>query len=123
MTKSMTGVIAALLVTAAWAWAFPAAAQDQDAEQSGPRILQLDTDAVPDRGDDVKVFRGSAVHPEPVARLPSSKAAPQGGVETAGGETLWVVDRKASVVTGCYLQVTISVTVPQEIRCVSRRLR
>jgi hypothetical protein len=115
-------MVAALLVAGPITFAYPAMAQDQDAETSGPAIIQLDP-ATEARDGDVKVIRGSAVHPEPVARNTSSKAVPNGGLELVGGDTLWLVDRKASVLTGCFLAATIVAGDLRDIRCESAELR
>lgn len=120
MMASITRMVAALLVVSPVALAIPAVAQDQD-ERSGPAIIHLDPTAE-NRGGDVKVIRGSAVHPEPIARTLSSKAIPHGGVETVGGDTLWLVDHKAGRVTGCFLAATIVAGDLRDIRCETGRL-
>ena len=118
--RSLTRTVAALLVAAPIAIALPAMAQETGAP-SGPVIIELDPGAT-ERGGDVKVIRGSAVHPEPVARAVGSKAVTGGGVEAVGGDRLWLVDRKASEVTGCILAGTIRAGSIGEIRCTTERL-
>ena len=113
-----------LLAAGALAWAHPAAAQDSDEDTAGPSILQIDPadPAVADRGDDVKVIRGSAVHLTPVVQAFSSKAVENEGVDAVGANTLWFVDRKAGQVTGCVLAATIIAGDMFDIRCESQRL-
>ena len=117
--RSLTRTVAALLVAAPIAIALPALAQETEAP-SGPVIIELDPGAA-ERGGDVKVIRGSAVHPEPVARAVGSKAV-SGGVEAVSGDRLWLVDRKAGEVTGCILAATIRAGSIGEIRCTTERL-
>ena len=118
--RSLTRTVAALLVAAPVSIALPAVAQEAE-ETSGPVIIELDP-AAAGRGGDVKVIRGSAVHPEPVARAVASKAVSGGGVEAVGGDRLWLVDRKAGEVTGCILSATIRAGSIGEIRCTTDRL-
>ena len=120
MMASITRIVAALLVVSPVALAIPAVAQDQE-EHSGPVIVHLDPTAE-NRGGDVGVIRGSAVHPEPSTRTLSSKAIPHGGVEAVGGDTLWLVDRKARQVTACLLAATIVAGDLRDIRCETGRL-
>ena len=109
-----------LLAALPLAVAVPAAAQEREDETSGPVIVQIDP-ATADRGE-VKVIRGSAVHPDPVARTFSSKAVPNGTAVTVGADTLWIVDRKAGVATGCVLAATIIAGDMFDIRCETQRL-
>lgn len=117
---ALTRTVAALLVATPAAMAIPAMAQEAE-ERSGPVIIDLDP-AAAERGGDVKVIRGSAVHPEPAARPIASKAVPDGGLEVIGGNRLWLVDRKAGEVTGCILAATIRAGAMREIRCTTERL-
>lgn len=117
---TLTRTVAALLVAGPVALALPAAGQEAG-DSSGPSIIQLDPGAA-ERGGDVKVIRGSAVHPEPVARAVGSKAMSGGGVEAVSGDRLWLVDRKAGEVTGCILAGTIRAGSIGEIRCTTERL-
>ena len=117
---ALTRTVAALLVAAPVAMALPAIAQEAE-ERSGPVIIEFDPAAV-ERGGDVKVIRGSAVHPEPVARVGASKVVPHGGIEAIGGNRLWLVDRKAGEVTGCILAATIRAGNLRDIRCTTERL-
>lgn len=120
MMASKTRMVAALLVVTSAALAQPATAQDQE-ERSGPAIIHLDP-TFENRGGDVKVIRGSAVHPDRAARTLSSKAVPQGGLAAIGGDTLWLVDRKAGQVTGCFLAATIVAGDLRDIHCETGRL-
>lgn len=121
MMASITRTVMVLLAAGPLAVAVPAAAQDREDEPSGPVIVQIDP-ATADRGGEVKVIRGSAMHPEPVARTFSSKAVPNGGAVTVGADTLWIVDRKAGVATGCVLAATIVAGDMFDIRCETQRL-
>ena len=118
MMASITRMVAALLVVALAAFANSAMAQDQRPEDSGPKIIQLGpvTEAT---GGEVAVFRGSAVDLDPFVRSPSSKVVPKSGLEVVGGDTLWLVDRKAGVLTGCFLAATIVAGDLRDIRCES----
>ncbi len=118
--NAYTRTVAALLVAAPVAIALPAKTQETE-NPSGPVILELDPTAA-ERGSDVKVIRGSAEHAEPAARAIASKAVPHGGVEAVGGDRLWLVDRKAGVVTGCILATTIRAGAVREVRCTTERL-
>ncbi len=117
---ALTRTVAALLVAAPAALAVPAAAQEFE-EETGPVILELEPTVEP-RGGDIKVIRGSAVHPEPLPQVMASKALPPGGVEAIGGQRLWLVDRKAGHVTGCMLATTIRGGDMRQVRCTTERL-
>lgn len=121
---TLTRTVAALLVAGPVALALPATAQEEAGDGSGPRFIQLDPTApsAEERGGDVKVIRGSAVRLEPVERNVTSKAIPQGGVEVVGGDQLWLVDRKAGVVTGCFLAATIRAGAVGDVLCTTERL-
>ena len=121
MRASISGMVAAAL--AGMALAGPAIAQQSGEGRSGPLVLQLDP-AAADRGADVKVIRGSGSATQPVSARPATaaKAVPSGGVELAGGDTLWLVDRKAGRLTGCFLAATIVAGDLRDIRCETRRL-
>ncbi len=119
---SITRTVAALLVMAPVAFGNLALAQERESDGSGPLIIQLEPTAE-SRGGGVKVIRGSAVHPDPIALNRSSKVGPPSGIELVGGDTLWLVDRKASVVTGCYLAATIVTGNLRDIRCENVELR
>ena len=119
--RSLTNTVAALLMAAPIAVALPAFAQESE-ERSGPVILDLNGGEV-ERGGDVKVIRGSA---EPLVyanRNLSSKVIPRGDIDLVGGDTLWLVDRKAGILTGCFLAATIVAGDLRDIRCENARLR
>ena len=118
--RSLTKTVAALLVAAPVSIALPALAQEAE-EPSGPVIIELDPGTA-ERGGDVKVIRGSAVHPQAAAPAFASKAVSGGGVEAVSGNRLWLVDRKAGEVTGCVLAATIRAGTIGEIRCTTERL-
>ncbi len=117
---TLTRTVAALLVAGPVALAVPAVAQEE-ADASGPNIIQLDP-AAEVSGADVEVFRGSVVQSEPAPRYAASKAIPPGGLEAIGGDRLWLVDRKAGEVTGCILATTIRSGAMREVRCTTERL-
>jgi len=117
---ALTRTVAALMVAALLAMANSAVAEEFE-EEFGPVILELEPTVEP-RGGDIKVIRGSAVHPEPVPQVTASKAIPPGGLEAIGGQRLWLVDRKAGEVTGCILATTIRAGAMREVRCTTERL-
>ena len=118
--RSLTNTVAALLMAVPVAVTAAASAQEVE-ERSGPVILDLEGGTV-ERSGDVKVIRGSAIRPEPVAAAFASKAVPHGGIEVVGGDRLWLVDHKAGEVTGCILALTIYAGAPREVRCTTERL-
>ena len=109
--------LVALLLATPMALTGAAVAQEDEA-RSGPAIIQVAPAA--EQGDAVPVFRGSAIRP--VQQNLPSKVIPEGGLETVAGDRLWIVDRKAGEITGCYLKATIRVGALKEIRCTTERL-
>ncbi|NNG03604.1 MAG: hypothetical protein HKM95_05815 [Inquilinus sp.] len=101
--------------------ALPTPAVAQEAERSGPGITQV-VPSAPAAEPGVRVVRGTGVQrpdyrssgPRPAKVVPSA--------EIAAGDTVWLVDRKANRLAGCYLASTGQAGHPPVIRCTTRRL-